>query len=133
MYRLPIWVLTQNRPSIYDSESSTPIQMVAKLYQTMQDLINEYNKHVDEVNKTLELNETEQREFESRIEETILNHFKCIDLKIEKLNTYLHDNVSTAIIDEINRQLSTGELIITQEYDETTESLNFVFTRSDLT
>lgn len=133
MYRLPIWVLTQNRPSIYDSESSTPIQMVAKLYQTMQDLINEYNNYVDEVNKTLELNETEQREFESRIEKTILNHFKCIDLKIEEINKYLHDNVSDAIIDEINRQLSTGELIITQEYDETTESLNFVFTRSDLT
>lgn len=133
MYRLPIWVLTQNRPSIYDSESSTPIQMVAKLYQTMQDLIDEYNKYVDEVNKTLELNGKEYDEFKSSVEKTILNHFKCIDLKIDELEKYLHDNVTQAILDEINRQLSTGELIIIQEYDETTESLNFVFTRSDLT
>ena len=50
---LPKWVLTNEYPAFYDTESVTAIEMVAKLYGKMEELITTYNEFVDEINKTI--------------------------------------------------------------------------------
>lgn len=51
---LPKWVLTENYPAFYDTESVTAIEMVAKLYGSMQELITDYNEFVDEINQAIQ-------------------------------------------------------------------------------
>lgn len=51
--RLPHWVLTDRNPAFYDSESKTCIEMVAKIYAKMQELVDHYNEFVDPLNKEI--------------------------------------------------------------------------------
>lgn len=139
MKLLPKWVLTNPYPSIYETESGTAIQMVAKVYGAMNSLIEEYNKFADEVNKQIiEYNDSitkDNEQFKCCITQIVENYIKSIDmkideqdLKIEKAVLYMKDNLSESIMKELERQLNSGEITITQIYDETTESLNFVVT-----
>lgn len=139
MYRLPKWVLTQNRPSVYDSESATAIQMTAKVYTAMSDLIEEYNKFADEVNETIlkyqdSLTE-ENKEFKACITKTVENYIKAIDikiadqdLKIDKAVNYMKENIFETTRDILNDAISKGQISVYESYDEATESLNIIVT-----
>ena len=48
---LPDWIFTNPRPSIYDTDSGTAIEMVAKVYGAMKDLQENYNLFTEEINK----------------------------------------------------------------------------------
>lgn len=50
---LPKWILNTPRPCFYDVESATTIEMVSRLHGKMNELIGDYNKFVDEVNKKI--------------------------------------------------------------------------------
>ena len=50
---LPKWILNTPRPCFYDVESATTIEMVSRLHGKMNELISDYNKFVDEVNKKI--------------------------------------------------------------------------------
>lgn len=68
---LPHWVLTNNQPAFYDTESVTAIEMVAKLYGKMEELItscNEQDKKIDEAIKYMTDNIVE-------VSETIFNEY----------------------------------------------------------
>lgn len=54
MRKLPLWVLNNDRPSVYDSESATAIEMVAKIYGAMQEFVDEYNNFATNVNEEIE-------------------------------------------------------------------------------
>lgn len=41
---LPNWIVTEGQPSFYETEGQSAIQMVAKLYGKVQELIEEINK-----------------------------------------------------------------------------------------
>ena len=51
---LPKWNLHNTRPSFYDSDTVTMLELAAKLHGTMNTLIDDYNKFVESVNKTIE-------------------------------------------------------------------------------
>ena len=82
MNKLPYWHLVNPLPSFHDVESGTVIEMTAKVYGAMNDLINEYNKFAEEVNKELDGIATktvdEQREFISSVTKTNRTFFDCI-------------------------------------------------------
>lgn len=52
--KLPHWCITDTHPAFYDTESATAIEMVAKLYGAINEIIEDYNKFVDNINKTIE-------------------------------------------------------------------------------
>ena len=139
MYLLPKWVLTQNRPSVYDSESLTSVQMVAKVYQAMNDLIEEYNKFADEVNASiLEYQESltkDNEAFKECITTIVENYIKSIDIKIEKQDLviqnaidYMKENIANTTNEIVNEAISKGQIVVYEDYNEATESLNLLVT-----
>ena len=49
MINLPLWVLPEKFPSVYESESATALEMTSKLYGSMRDLVDDYNSFVKRV------------------------------------------------------------------------------------
>lgn len=50
---LPKWNLHNSRPSFYDADSVTMLELAAKLHGTMNSLIEDYNKLTENVNKLI--------------------------------------------------------------------------------
>lgn len=53
MKMLPLWVLPPTLPSVYDSESFTSLEMTAKVYGAMRELIKEYNEFATSLNANI--------------------------------------------------------------------------------
>lgn len=53
MNLLPKWILPGTLPAIYDTESKTIQQQTARVYQKMNELIEDYNAFVDDVNSRI--------------------------------------------------------------------------------
>ena len=53
MKKLPHWVIPDVYPALYDTESATAIEMTAKLYAAISELIGDYNNWVDNVNNII--------------------------------------------------------------------------------
>lgn len=100
---LPHWVLTNNQPAFYDTESVTAIEMVAKIYGKMEELVNAYNDFVDEVNGHL----TEQ------------------DKEIAEAVSYMTDQIVQTAETIFYEFLNEGKIYVSlaEDYDETNESL----------
>lgn len=90
------WVLTNVKPCLYDTESVTVIEMVAKLYKTTQELIDSYN------------------EFGEVVEERLTTQDEKVDNAIAQLN------------DRFKEALSDGTITTNLEaqYNSDTEELN---------
>lgn len=107
---LPHWVITNKNPAFYDSESVSAIEQTGRVYAKMQELIDDYNKFVDEVNAyikefTEDVN-ADQECFEQKIIETMENYIKSIDMKTDELEAYLKTNIVGTIKDIV----ASGEL-----------------------
>lgn len=100
---LPHWVLTDLQPAIYDNESVTAVQMVAKLYAKMQELITTYNEFADQVNAEMDKQ----------------------DVKIQKAIGYMKDHIietASALFEQaITDHTITADLKVS--YDPEDESL----------
>lgn len=148
---LPHWRITETRSKIYDLESATSIEQTAKLYGKMQELIEDYNKFVDELNTKItehyesvkddhEAFESSMRqEFQDFIDTINLRymnmeneHNKCLeDLEawkveqervINEAKSYLVTNLRKTIDDMI----AEGKLNIAINYEEAEEELTLV-------
>ena len=51
--KLPNWVLVNKFPAKFDDESLTVLEQTARLYAKVNELIDSYNKYVEEINKTI--------------------------------------------------------------------------------
>lgn len=104
MNKLPKWVIPSKYPALYDLESATVIEMTAKLYGSMNTLIDEYNNYISTLNKDLNSFETELLNanecFKKLMTEFVNNFIQCVDTKIDKQNAdiagALDDVVKTA-------------------------------------
>ena len=95
---LPRWSIPDLHPAFFDTESATSIEMVAKLYGKVKEVVEYCNKFTVEMT--------------ARIDEAY-NYMK----------TNLH-NVGKEII---NNMIESGEFYVGVTYDETTESLDITF------
>lgn len=124
--RLPNWVLTENNPAFYDTESKTAVEQTAKVYRKMQEVVDVVNEFIDEVNSQLDLSETEAYKqlecFKTNVETIMNDYIKCLDTKIATLDL----DVTNKTTDYINDAIASGKIIITTSYDDGTESLNIV-------
>jgi len=116
MIQLPRWVLTNEMPAFYESESATSIEMVAKLYGAMQTLIDEYNSFAEGMEKTINdfmADATTDREvFEVAMRQEFQDFIDVVELKVTQAENYMKSNLrETAesylneVIDEFNTQI----------------------------
>lgn len=104
MKRLPHWVLTDTFPAFYDSESLTATQQTARVYAAMQELIDSYNKFVDEINGHIDEHENALEkdicEFKTKIIHTMENYIQFLDTKMN-----LQDVEITKIAEDMKNTL----------------------------
>lgn len=105
---LPKWNLHSNRPTFYDTDSVTMLELAAKLHGAMNELITEYNQFVENTNATIQnfIDSTnqDQETFETALRQEFQDFIDIVDLKLKAM-------------EEMNASLEI-------KYDELTESLN---------
>lgn len=84
--KLPKWVLTDPHIAFNDIESVTAIEMVARLYGKMQELIEDYNNYADQINDEIEKFETGVtktiEEFKECVTNIMNDYIKSVDTKL---------------------------------------------------
>ena len=140
MYRikpLPNWCLTGTRPAFYDTESADTIEQTAKLYGVIQELVNDYNKYVDEINKTISDFiggiTKDQKEFEDSINKIMHDYIimldeklKLQDLEIAEAINFMKTNLQSSIYKLLGEMQANGELngVILNAFDNFGTRLN---------
>lgn len=92
MIQLPKWVLSSPFPTVYDTESMSSIQMVAKVYAAMRELIENYNSFITKI-------ETSINEFETMSEEE--REVFAVDLR-QEFQDFI-DTVSLKVMSQDNK------------------------------
>ena len=127
MINLPKWRMTCPFPAFLECESGTAIEMTAKLYGAMQELIEEYNAFVESTNT--KINEftattTEDIEtFKTGIRQEFQDFIDTIDLKVSQMENDFITNLDAGI----NEAFASGRVTLNAAYNEETESLDFNF------
>ena len=118
---LPYWNLTDIKPAFHDVESLTAVQMIARIYPKIQEIVTDYNKFVTETNKVIEEYTSSikcsQDEFECRITKVIHDYIDFMDTKyaeqdkeVKDAITYMKDNLSSEITKLVAEMKEMGEL-----------------------
>lgn len=131
MLNLPKWVIPDKYPALYDLESATVLEMVSKLYGSMQTLISDYNEYVTTLNKNLDTYESEMTTanecFKNTMETFVDNFIKCVDIRIDKqdlkLANAINDIVSTAK-SVTEKAIADGEVLVDAVARESVNTVN---------
>lgn len=87
MRKLPFWFITKTRPAFYDVDSATAIEQTAKVYGAMQEMIEDYNKFVDEITKAFnDFTDSTDKDiecFKTHINCICENYITTIDAKVQ--------------------------------------------------
>ena len=138
MEKLPFWRATKGYPANYDSETATAIEMVAKLYGTMDEMIEEHNKFMSEYetkvtdfatkyNESNEVFTVEMRqEFQDFID-TVELHLRKQVKRVEDAELYMRDNIIDTTQVVLVNMLQGENITIKENYDADNETLSFVF------
>ena len=118
MNTLPKWALANPFPALHDFESLTVIDQTARIYGAINQLIEEWNKMIEQLSG-FEKSETESREeFELKITKVIMEFMCSWNQKTEDLERFAET--------VINEAIESGRITIREVYDPETESLNMV-------
>lgn len=118
MQSLPKWVIANPFPALHDFESLTVIDQTARIYGAMNQLIEEWNKMIDQLSE-FEKSETASREeFELNMTK-VIREFMC---SWEQKTADLQEFAKTIL----NEAIQAGTITISEMYDPETESLNLV-------
>lgn len=119
--KLPHWAVASKQPGFYDTESATAIDMTAKIYYKIQELIEHYNNWVDNTNQLIDefTSSTNQdiETFKIALRQEFQDFIDVVDLKlasqdkdIQDAIDYMKANLTQTIINIINNMESNGEL-----------------------
>ena len=118
MNTLPKWALANPFPALHDFESLTVIDQTARIYGAINQLIEEWNKMIEQLSG-FEKSETESREeFELKITKVVMEFMCSWNQKTEELERFAETIINEAI--------QSGRITIKEVYDPETESLNMV-------
>ena len=141
---LPKWHIADSNPAFYEYESATAIEMVAKLYAKVKELIESHNTFTDEMTKAFEEFKKAVNDnfnvFSVELRQEFQDFIDVIELKVkgndEKINDaidYMKLNIDQTTIDIINTKIQNGEINVALQYTEDTESLNILLEGSVMT
>lgn len=98
---LPIWKMTNTLPAFNDMESASAIEQTYKVYQKMQDLINNYNEFATTINNQIEEFTSKYNEdigvFTTSFRQEFQDFIDVVDLKIENQENEINTNVTNTI------------------------------------
>lgn len=108
---LPYWVVSDTLPAFYETEGATAIQMVAKIYGKVNEMIDDYNHFVDEINSTI----------------------AGQDEKIQEAIEYMKDNIVATASELFEQALRDGDITanLNLDYNPSTEELIFSIESGD--
>lgn len=128
---LPSWNLRPNRPSFYDTDSATILELASNLHETMNNLIDDYNDFVEATNEKLtefaEHTAQSQESFAVGLRQEFQDFINIVELKITGMNNTLNTLLETQVPVAqklINDAIRAGTLKVTETYNPATESLN---------
>lgn len=118
---LPEWVLPHMKPSFNDLESATAIEMVYKLYGKNQELIDDYNKFLEDIRNEVNAFKTSTNQdmecFKAKITKicndyiaTMDKKIDCQDRKIAEAVKYMKDNIKATVTEIIAEMKEKGEI-----------------------
>ena len=102
---LPKWIVADTLPAFYETEGATAIQMVAKLYNKVKELIESYNELVNLID----------------------GKFDEQDEEIANAIDYMKTHLVETLQELFNQALADGDISVDLSitYDETNEELTF--------
>jgi hypothetical protein len=139
MKLLPSWKIPDTRPAVYDVESATCIEMVAKLYGAMNEIIEECNTFITtteaKIDEYIKGSEEDidlfkvglRQEFQDFIDVIELK-IQAQDLKIEEAEKYMETNIERTATNVINQKIREGDITFETIYDPDSESLTLITT-----
>lgn len=99
MIKLPLWVLPNNFPAIFDTESHTAIEMTSRLYGAINDFVNEYNHFATEttqaLNEHLENYSKANETFRTGLRQEFQDFIDTINLKVMALENISNQAIVT--------------------------------------
>lgn len=105
MNLLPKWIMQDTAPAVYDTESVTALEAVAKLHAAMQALIQEYNSLVESINaqfgEIVSSYEGDQKAFESALRQEFQDFIDVVSMKLESLPTLTPSGGAVVRIGEV--------------------------------
>lgn len=141
MRLLPKWIITDRFPAIYDHESATAIEMVAKLYGHTEELVREYNQMVDDVNATItnfmKQSNSDYKAFTLEIAQKLQNFIDLVDLKVKEHDStirnaynYMVTNLKESISLTMRELIDNGQFdeLALAEFTKFNESIEFLST-----
>lgn len=95
---LPPIALTNNQPAFYDVESVSAIQMIAKMYDYLQNMVTDYNAFITEVNNEIEsferCSDKKYDEFTKCVKDLLDNYIESINTKIDLQNNTINNAIT---------------------------------------
>lgn len=132
---LPKWHLHANRPTFYDGDAVTMLELASTLHASMNNVIDEYNKLEEEVNKTVTAfidGEIKNREvFESAIRQEFQDFIDIVNLKIHGFEVDF-SKMEDDLINKINLAIRSGTFTVTESYNPDTEALALAVTGGEI-
>lgn len=116
MNSLPKWVISNPFPAIHDFESLTVLEQVARVYGAVNELIAEYNKTVEQLDKYEKQETAAREEFELNITK-VMNEFMC------SMENYLKTNIENTATETLRELIDSGIFTVNIVYNEETEAL----------
>lgn len=130
---LPKWNLHGNRPTFYDADAVTMLELASILHGSMNTVIDEYNKLAESVNKTITDFTTgaikDREEFETALRQEFQDFIDIVNLKNEDMDRRIkniENNVVTITTNLVSDAIRNNRISIVEDYDPETESLNMV-------
>lgn len=116
MKLLPIWVIPDTLPAYKDAESKTAIEQTYRVYQAMQDLINEYNTFAEGINtKLTEFKAQYEKDIEvftTSLRQEFQDFIDTIDIKISALEDTLTISIKEALEPQIQATITEMQTAI---------------------
>ena len=118
--KLPHWVLTDKFPAFYDTESKTAVEMVARLYAKVQEIIVDYNRFIDVINDEIETftsgTSKDLEAFKLGIRQEFQDFIDLVELKLNDQDDeiteavqYMKNNLSQSITNIVKQMQESGE------------------------
>lgn len=118
MNRLPNWNVPVHSPTNWDFHSATVLEQTARIYDTINQLIDEYNRLVQACSDFSESEQESREDFELKLTKVIREFICSWEQKTTDLETFAETIINEAI--------QNGKISITEHYNPETESLSLV-------
>lgn len=132
---LPKMIFGVSQPTFYDTDKVTAIEASAKLHGKLNEIVEDYNKFVDETNKTIvdfvESTEQDLEVFEVALRQEFQDFIDTVNLKLlvgEGDLTDFEDLINRKCKEYLTAAIATNAIKVEAVYNEETESLDYRLT-----